>query len=98
MAITSSTTAVAFFANAASPIQQISTFGIFAGVIVPVNYLLVIMVFPPAVVWYEENIIAKAKDEQGNILLDADGNEQWKRPRCICWAKCKKKEEVGPDG
>jgi hypothetical protein len=65
---------------------------------VPVNYLLVIMVFPPAVGWYEENIIAKAKDEQGNVLLDADGNEKWKRPGCICFGKCKKKDEVGPDG
>ena len=71
MAITSSTTAVAFFANALTPIQQIQTFGIFAGIIVPVNYLLVIMVFPPAVVWYEENIIAKVKDENGNPVLDS---------------------------
>jgi predicted RND superfamily exporter protein len=57
MAITSSTTAVAFFANAFSPLINISAFGIFAGVIVPINYFLVVMIFPPAVVWYEENIL-----------------------------------------
>ena len=57
MAITSSTTAVAFFANAFSPLLSISAFGIFAGVIVPVNYLLVIMIFPPAVIWYEDFIL-----------------------------------------
>jgi len=92
MAITSSTTAVAFFANALTPIQIIQVFGIFAGTIVPVNYLLVIMVFPPAVVWYEENINAKVKDEWGNVVLDAEGNEQWKCPGCICWGRCKKKD------
>jgi len=75
MAITSSTTAVAFFANGLSKLVTISSFGWFAGVIVPVNYLLVIMILPPATVWYEENIVAK--DEQGN----------WKRPCCICWGR-----------
>jgi len=57
MAITSSTTAVAFFANAFSPLINISAFGIFAGVIVPINYFLVVMIFPPAVVWYEKRIV-----------------------------------------
>jgi hypothetical protein len=58
MAITSSTTAVAFFANGLSKLVTISSFGWFAGVIVPVNYLLVIMILPPAAVWYETVIIA----------------------------------------
>ena len=98
MAITSSTTAVAFFANGLSSIQQIQTFGIFAGVIIPVNYLLVIMIFPPAIMWYERNIIAKVTDENGEVVLDAAGNEQWKKPLCICWGRCKKKAEIGPDG
>jgi len=57
MAITSSTTAVAFFANSFSPLMNIAAFGIFAGVIVPINYFLVIMIFPPAVVWYEDAIL-----------------------------------------
>jgi len=81
MAITSSTTAVAFFANGLSKLVTISSFGFFAGVIVPVNYLLVIMIFPPAVVWYEENIIAK----------NDDGT--YKCPGCICWDRCMKKSK-----
>ena len=79
MAITSSTTAVAFFANAFSPLINISAFGIFAGVIVPINYFLVIMIFPPAVVWYERTILTnpscicwgrciKSKKESGEAL------------------------------
>merc|ERR1719272_2598603 len=59
MAVTSSTTAVAFFANAFSPLLNIAAFGIFAGIIVPINYFLVVMIFPPAVVWYEDNIMTK---------------------------------------
>jgi predicted RND superfamily exporter protein len=73
MAVTSSTTAVAFFANAFSPMIQISAFGIFAGIIVPVNFILVILIFPPAVVWYERVILAKNEDGS------------WKYPKCICW-------------
>jgi len=61
MAITSSTTAVAFFANAFSPLMNIAGFGIFAGIIVPLNYLLVVMIFPPAVLWYETNILREQK-------------------------------------
>jgi len=56
MAVTSSTTAVAFFANMFSPIMPIKAFGLFAGVIVPANFFLVIMVFPSAVIFYEEHI------------------------------------------
>jgi len=61
MAITSSTTAVAFFANSFSPLMNIAAFGIFAGIIVPINYFLVIMIFPPAVVWYEDAILNNPK-------------------------------------
>lgn len=80
MAITSSTTAVAFFATSISPIMQVSAFGLFAGVIVPVNYLLVIMIFPPAVIWYERTILAKKEDGS------------WKYPFCICYARCKREK------
>lgn len=61
MAVTSSTTAVAFFANAFSPLLNIAAFGLFAGIIVPINYFLVVMIFPPAVVWYEREILEKKK-------------------------------------
>ena len=77
MAITSSTTAVAFFANGFSPIINISAFGIFAGVIVPINYFLVVMIFPPAVVWYEKTVLEK------------DGCCSF----CICWGKCMKSKK-----
>lgn len=53
MSVTSSTTAAAFFANVFSPIMPIKSFGIFSGVIVPANFILVILIFPSAVIIYE---------------------------------------------
>ena len=56
MAITSSTTSVAFFANIFSPLLPIKSFGIFAGVIIPINFVLVVMFMPSASIIYEEYI------------------------------------------
>jgi hypothetical protein len=56
MAVTSSTTSAAFFANAFSPLMPIKAFGIYAGVIIPVNYFLVCFFFPPATILYERHI------------------------------------------
>lgn len=56
MSVTSSTTAVAFFANLFSPIMPIRAFGVFSGVLIPMNFILVIIVMPPAVIWWEKNI------------------------------------------
>lgn len=56
MTVTSSTTAMAFFANAFSPIMPIRAFGIFTGVLIPINFLLVVMIMPPAVIYYESRI------------------------------------------
>jgi len=54
MAVTSTTTSVAFFANAFSPLMPIRTFGIFSGVIIPLNYFLVVMMMPSAAIIYEK--------------------------------------------
>jgi len=54
MAVTSTTTAVAFFANAFSPLMPIRSFGIFSGVIIPLNYFLVVMMMPSAAIIYEK--------------------------------------------
>jgi len=54
MAVTSTTTAVAFFANTFSPLMPIRSFGIFSGVIIPLNYFLVVMMMPPAAIIYEK--------------------------------------------
>ena len=44
--VTSSTTCVAFLANALSEIVPIRAFGIFAAIIIPVNFVLIILVMP----------------------------------------------------
>ena len=56
MAVTSATTAAAFFANYWSPIMPIQSFGIFAGVLIPINFILVSILIPPATIWYEKKL------------------------------------------
>jgi hypothetical protein len=57
------------------------------------------MIFPPAIVWYTEKIIAKKVDDEGRPIVDQFGNEQYKCPNCICWRKClKKKVEYDEQG
>ena len=55
-AITSSTTSVAFMANVLSPMMPIQSFGIYAAIIILVNYFLVIMLMPPAIIFYEDRL------------------------------------------
>mmetsp|Transcript_41135 Transcript_41135/g.62527 ORF Transcript_41135/g.62527 Transcript_41135/m.62527 type:complete len:246 (+) Transcript_41135:1382-2119(+) len=55
-ATTSSTTSVAFLANAFSPIMPIQSFGIYAAIIIAANYLLVVMIYPSVVLWWEDNV------------------------------------------
>jgi predicted RND superfamily exporter protein len=56
MSITSSTTAVAFLASLACPIMPIRSASIFAGILIPTNFFIVVLVFPSAVIFYEEHI------------------------------------------
>lgn len=56
MALTSSTTAIAFFGNIICPIMPMRAFSIFAGTIVPINFVLVVVMMPPILIWYENNI------------------------------------------
>ena len=58
MLMTSSTTAFAFLASAFSRIMPIQTFGIFASMIIVVNFILVVTLYP-ALIIVEEKIIKK---------------------------------------
>ena len=49
MFVTSLTTAIAFFASAFSPLLAARSFGIFAGLLVIINYISVIIFLPPVV-------------------------------------------------
>ena len=71
MAVTSSTTSVAFFANYFSPLMPIRSFGIFAGIIVPVNYLLVVLMFPPATIFYELYFEGKGCCGRANTKIES---------------------------
>ena len=59
ISVTSSTTAVAFLANAASEIRPIRAFGIFAAIIVPINFLLVIIIMPPVQIIHDRKLKEK---------------------------------------
>ena len=54
--ITSSTTSVAFLANVFSPIMPIASFGIYAAIIIAANYFIIIMIFPPTIIFWERNL------------------------------------------
>lgn len=60
MLATSSTTSAAFLATGLSSIMPISSFGFFAGILIPMNFLLVIFFFPTIVVIVEKHF--KNKD------------------------------------
>jgi predicted RND superfamily exporter protein len=49
IAVTSSTTCVAFLANSFSKIMPIQAFGIYAGIIIPINYFLTSLLMPPMI-------------------------------------------------
>ena len=83
--ITSSTTAVAFFGNAFSEMMPIRAFGIFAGTIVPVNYVLVILFMPPTLIWYENNFAHR------------DGFQYWAKLSEWCTRKPNKVEKSEED-
>lgn len=55
MSVTSLTTAAAFYANIFSPVMPIKAFGIFAGTLIPMNFFLVVIMMPPAIILFEEN-------------------------------------------
>lgn len=53
MSVTSSTTMAAFFANVFSNVMPIKSFGIYAGIIIPLNFIFVVLFFPSATILYE---------------------------------------------
>lgn len=56
MLATSSTTSAAFLATGFSSIMPISSFGIYAAILVPINYILVITFFPALLIIYEKKL------------------------------------------
>ena len=54
MLVTSITTSASFLAAGFSDINPISTFGIFAAIIIPVNFILDVTAYPAIIIIYEE--------------------------------------------
>jgi predicted RND superfamily exporter protein len=55
MFVTSTTTCISFFSNMSSSFVGVRAFGIFAGLLVLVNFLMVGTFFPAAVLYYEKS-------------------------------------------
>ena len=56
MLVTSATTAFAFLATTLSRIVVIKALGLFAAIIIPVNYLLVIFIYPAYIIIHHKYI------------------------------------------
>lgn len=56
IAVTSSTTSVAFLANLNSRLMPIQAFGAFAGIIVLVNYGIFVFYFPAILMFWDQKI------------------------------------------
>jgi predicted RND superfamily exporter protein len=54
--VTSITTSVAFMANINSQLMPIKSFGAYAGIIIPVNYFLIIFYFPAILMFWDQKI------------------------------------------
>ena len=72
--ITSLTTAIAFMATAFSVIMPIASFGIFSAVVVPVNFILVVLVYPPMLIIKERFkvsfFLSKHECSAANVLAE----------------------------
>ena len=56
MLVTSATTAVSFLSTCISPVMMIMSYGIFAAILVTVNFLLIIAILPSIYVLYQMHI------------------------------------------
>jgi predicted RND superfamily exporter protein len=54
LAVTACTAAAAFFSNCFNSIMPIRAFGIYAGIIVLVNYVIILILMPPMIVFHEK--------------------------------------------
>lgn len=57
--VTSSTTCVAFLSNAMSNIIPIKAFGLYAAIIIPVNFFIVITMLPPMLLFYDKYLSSR---------------------------------------
>jgi len=56
LSVTSTTAFIAFLSNFLSDIMPISAFGMFAAIIIPINFVVDLTIFPAIVIFYEANI------------------------------------------
>eukprot|EP00804_Cyclotella_cryptica_P024803 CCRYP_001761-RA/>CCRYP_001761-RA protein AED:0.23 eAED:0.23 QI:209/0.75/0.6/1/1/1/5/0/1089 len=95
MAITSATTCAAFLCTLITPLTSIQSFGIFAAVVIFIDYVLVMSLFCTAVVIYHQRFESTAKygcccpcgvqsptpTEKARFALEANGDTDLKRDR-----------------
>jgi hypothetical protein len=95
MAITSATTCAAFLCTLITPLPGVQSFGVFAAVVIFIDYVLVMSLFCTAVVIYHQRFEGRSKfgcccpcgvqnptpTEKAKAVLDAIGDDAVKRDR-----------------
>lgn len=82
ISVTSATTTVAFLANIFSSQMPVKAFGIFAAIIIPSNLLLVITLFPPAIIIFEKYLVRYKvccfcpRGDKNVSTIAPDGNDE----------------------
>ena len=59
IAVTSSTTAAAFLATTASKIKPIKSFGIYAAIVVPLNFVMIVLMMPSIQIFHDRQIMPR---------------------------------------
>lgn len=91
MCITSMTTSAAFLANFMSSLIPVQTFGIYAAIIVQVNFLLAITFLPCVIILHRRLFnIEESEEEEDDITIE-DSLDQEANSRCRCNCKCSPK-------
>ena len=91
--VTSTTTAVAFAANALSDIRPIRAFGIFAAILIPMNFLILILVLPSMQIIhdrkfkercdYKKMLCSRCRKRKVNFVSDQQVDGPAKQKDCM---------------
>lgn len=90
MTVTSLTTAAAFFVTATNPIMPISTLGVWAGLLILLQFFLVITIYPCAIIiwyrfWRPRLIVRLFQRIPPDLVEDEVNTPLWHRALPKCW-------------
>lgn len=89
MFVTSVTTAASFLATTLSPIMPICSFGIFSGIVITVNYLLIMLMLPNIYLFFDRHVRrrfkcfswTKSRAKEGAVIIKDQGQKMIRKGR-----------------